>query len=925
MFVSIRWKALLLLTFILIVIMSFGTAIVLIKQHSAFDDVVIKQSKLHQNIVSKLLDDQKNSILPLSQLFSFQIDSTSSKTSEFNQVWQKIAEKSSIDYLAIFDQNTDLIASKQNRGYTSQASNLEKHIQAQLSINLKHQAEQFLYCSQGCMQVVLLASTDRYGKPIYIAVGQSLTHLIEAFSHFTGDEMGVLLPSENKQDVKAARVATWNLSVWALSHFEKSLPALTAFAKANTFGYGLKTFEQDDLYLVFQAHHFDLPSYGKKPVIFSLVDFSDNRRVLDDSVSFVINAGVYGLILAVLFSYLLIVSPIRRMIRISKALELLPKFEYEKAKGLLNQRPLVKSKDEVSTLEDSANFATQALQTYQKEIEEKSQSLENQIQVIGRSKNFLTRLLDSADLFIVTQTFDGEVRLRNKRIEQLLEATDGYFPNIFESADHYQFFEALLDLQSGKNDTVTHEMEVLTLKGNMLFVNWSHSVVDDEQGEKVVLSIGTDLTRRKEAEKALSWLAHNDPLTQINNRRGFQERINSLCENEEPFALVLLDINRFKQINDLFGHSTGDKVLIDVAEKLKTVTRFTDHISRLAADEFVIILTGLPYKNLEVTLRKISPLLNGKLLADSGREVAYEVSLGAAYHPLHAEDPEQLIINADLALLHAKKSESQFHVFNYEDGHLDTIQTEHSVTQMIKSSLENNLFVLNFQPIQTIGSGNIKHYEVLIRMQKSDGSIVMPDTFISVAERTGFISQIDEWVIDNALAFLAQKRAQPEHAELVFSINVSAPSLQSPKFYQCLRAHLIKHKLPASAIIVELTETAYIENFSQTLSNLVALNHHGVKIAMDDFGVGFSSFSYLKKMPLSYVKLDGSYIQNLTENEDDQIFVKSLSDMVRGFGMQTIAEFVDNEATLAMLQELNVSYAQGRHIGKPLPELIQSK
>ena len=450
-----------------------------------------------------------------------------------------------------------------------------------------------------------------------------------------------------------------------------------------------------------------------------------------------------------------------------------------------------------------------------------------------------------------------------------------------------------------------------------ILVAWTHTLVKNEFGDRQILSIGIDVTQQKHDEKQLQWLADNDPLTKIGNRRAFQNGLDRLLAEETRGAVIFIDVNRFKQINDIYGHNSGDRVLIEIADKLKSYVRGGDLVCRLAGDEFTLILPGVKAKALQNILPDLAHSLRDTITLEDGRKIDYSASLGAALYPDHGDDKQTLIVHSDMAMYQAKKKGFNYwHIFDYGDDSLHALKREHEITSWIRKALEEDAFKLVFQPIMSIDDLQVSHYEVLLRLDEKNGKPISPGIFIPIAERVGMIQEIDNWVVKNLFAKIKQEQWD-EKSDLTFSINISAPSLQDTYFANKLYNMSTRLGVDPSIIIIELTETAYIDNFEQVYKSLNFLHEQGFKIALDDFGVGFSSFSYMQRLPLSYVKLDGLYIKDLPENEKNRAFIESVVIMAQAFGMMTIAEFVENKAILDVLQDIGVDYAQGYAVGKP--------
>lgn len=549
-------------------------------------------------------------------------------------------------------------------------------------------------------------------------------------------------------------------------------------------------------------------------------------------------------------------------------------------------------------------------------ISQQNSELTDRINKVTRSQAFLNRLFESSQMFIITQNFQSDILTSNHKFTHAISSLNHFVSMLANKKERIKFSKKLADLENQPESVLVHDSEMITKDGSHLIVSWTHSLVENEQGDLVILSMGTDTTYRKEAENKLYWLAHHDSLTEIGNRRAFKEDLKQALKRYQFGALLMIDVNRFKQINDNYGHSIGDKVLMEISSLLSLTVREEDCVFRLSGDEFTVILPNTTLEAAQEIIERIANKLSGRISLEDGRIVHFTVSVGASMFPLHGHTEESLIANADHALYHAKrKGMGKWHIYHTGDESIHQSVLDAPQLNRIRSALKEDRFQLVYQPIHSYSSDSISHYEVLVRMLDKDGSLIYPNDFISAAERVGLIQNIDDWVLDHALQELA--KALTKTPNLKFAINISAPSLQSSDFINTLENYLKHYQVPTHNIIVEVTETAYIDNFGIVLQCLENLHKTGVHIALDDFGVGFSSFSYLKKMPLSYVKLDGSYVQELPKNPDDQVFVESLAKMVKAYGMETIAEFVEDKETFEMLKELGVSHAQGYYIGKP--------
>ena len=421
------------------------------------------------------------------------------------------------------------------------------------------------------------------------------------------------------------------------------------------------------------------------------------------------------------------------------------------------------------------------------------------------------------------------------------------------------------------------------------------------------------------ANQQLEWMAYHDTLTKLPNRRSFYQDLKTIVHHKQG-AILFLDLNGFKQINDVFGHEMGDTVLKDMAYRLKTLKLpIPFKAYRLAGDEFTLIFSApLTNKLTQSLLADISQHLNGTVLTATQETIYYHASIGAVLLDKNTADSANKLLHwADIAMYKAKhENHSQrWHIFNpLKDDDTLAHKQELKLVHWIQNHLDTHCYLV-IQPIAPLHqTQKTHHYEVLLRLKDPDGKPISPADFIPIAERHGLIQKIDLWVLKNAL--IALQKLPPE---VCFSINLSAPSLQHPNMGKTITQALEKHQVSPKRLTIELTETAYIANMKQVKTNLAQLKQIGISLSLDDFGVGFTSFSYLNELDFDYIKIDGSYIKDLLTNPHHQAFVEGITQIIHASHKKVIAEFVENEAIINKLKQYQVDHIQGWHLGKPLP------
>lgn len=439
---------------------------------------------------------------------------------------------------------------------------------------------------------------------------------------------------------------------------------------------------------------------------------------------------------------------------------------------------------------------------------------------------------------------------------------------------------------------------------------------------KICLIEGTiqDITDRRRAEEQVEFLAFYDALTGLPNRSLLRDRMSKALANarrhDEKVALLFLDLDRFKIINDSLGHSCGDLLLQQVAGRLRKSAREQDTVSRIGGDEFLIAMSGIKdIPDAAVAAERIMDEMTAGFLVQ-GHSLNVSCSMGISIYPEHGADSETLIKNADAAMYYAK--ESGRNAFRFFTQHMNAQVVERlTIEHNLRMALERNELFLVYQPQLEVSSGRITGIEALLRWQSPELGLVPPDRFIRVAENSGLILPIGEWVLRAACATV--RRWQDEGLPAIpVAVNVSAVRFRQEGFRSLVKRVLQETGLAAQFLELELTESLLLSNADVTLPVLRELKEMGVKLAIDDFGTGYSSLSYLRQFPVNHLKIDRSFINAVAVNSDDAAITTAVINLGKSLNLKVIAEGVENEEQMAFLKNHRCDEIQGYYFCKPL-------
>jgi diguanylate cyclase (GGDEF)-like protein/PAS domain S-box-containing protein len=473
----------------------------------------------------------------------------------------------------------------------------------------------------------------------------------------------------------------------------------------------------------------------------------------------------------------------------------------------------------------------------------------------------------------------------------------------------------------GETDGFEMEKRYVRKDGKIVWIYLtSRMLVNAEGRTDQALSMVEDITERHELSRQLQYLADHDPLTGLYNRRRFEDELREAVGGGtvgRGLAVLNIDLDNFKFVNDTYGHSVGDRLIVRTSELLRNRLRSTDTLARQGGDEFVVVLRDVDREGALRTARNLSSLVASDVRVD-GPDYSARVtaSIGVAHAgPDQDFSEEELMIHADVAMYEVKAS-GRNGARLFDPQLQSTVGQSLDWVDRIRSALAHDDFVLYAQPIVSFDPEHPAHHELFIRMRDRDGSIIPPGAFLPIAERHDLIQEIDQWVIRRAISILAGHTGGRRPR---LCVNLSGRSVGDPELLEVISAELKRTGADPSGLIFEVTETSAIGNIANAQSFAASLADLGCRFALDDFGTGFASFYYLKHIACDYVKIDGEFVRHIATDPTDRLLVRALVEISAGMGKLTIAEHVEDAETLSMLSEYGVDFAQGYHLGHPRP------
>jgi diguanylate cyclase (GGDEF)-like protein/PAS domain S-box-containing protein len=557
-----------------------------------------------------------------------------------------------------------------------------------------------------------------------------------------------------------------------------------------------------------------------------------------------------------------------------------------------------------------------------------SEARRAQAEAYGRFRT----LFEGASIGIVRSDVDGRVVDTNPAFAEMLGYTAaelhstrlGDYAHPDDSARSEGLFGELL---GGERDS--YQLEVLFVRkdGAQMWGQTTAVIERDEAGRpQHVVTMIDDISTRKAAEAALveqsrlnEYQAVHDALTDLPNRTLFRQRVAQAAaasrETGEAVAVVIMDLDRFKEVNDSIGHHAGDALLVEIARRVEAVLRTSDMVARLGGDEFGLLLqapTGVP--GLATVLERVRAAIEQPVVLHD-LPLAVSASMGVAVHPDHGDDVETLLRHADAAMYAAKRTDLPFAVYDAAENPSDPARL--TLVAELRRALKRRELVLYYQPKAGLADGEVASVEALVRWNHPDRGLVYPDAFIPLAQETGLIRPLTLYVLEEAVRQCGAWRS--EGLDLSVSVNLSARNLLDVEFPAQVEQLLARSALDPRRLELEITETTMLADGPRTKGVLDRLAGLGIRISIDDFGTGYSSLAYLRELPISEIKIDRSFVTNMDECEDDAVIVRSTIDLGRNLGLTVVAEGVESESVWRQLGRLGCTAAQGYYLTRPVP------
>lgn len=778
-------------------------------------------------------------------------------------------------------------------------------------------------CRGKCVQRVFTPVIAEDGSELIINLNRSAALLLQDFKQVTDSELVLLhVDPDHPGQLNAKASTTSRKQQSELGLFSQLTTEIhNASLQAYSDPEAAKFREIGDRVYGFHSFPLQGEEFQAGLLATTITDVSYLKQQTASALSTWLRSSLIQISAILLILFLVLRPPIKQLKTLTQILRLLPNRNYHDAETQLREMGSSRYlRDEIDVLHDTMFEVNQSLQTLNTVVEKHRRALGRKIDDLSQANELTKALLDGSPLVIIIHDKQGRIHNINARGRQLtgLEESPAESANINDflqyGGSNWHLGKELVPLLMGESAQMQSEIPLLTPDQKQQDYLWVHSLIH-HQGQEMFLSAGMDISDKVKAQASITWLGQHDRVTGLLNRSTFMEKTRDYIHRhpqDQTIKLLLLDIDDFSAFNDNHGFTKGDELLAAIAEHVAGTLPMGSLVARTGSGEFLALL-----HHHDLAEEELAALCRFTL---ENRDSDLKIRLTGVIDDYHSDrgSVDDWISSLTSAMAWAKlKHRGGLHRVQDHEESGSRRKERYQIRDQLISALEDNRMTLFFQPIFSLEENRISHCEGLVRMLDDHGQFIPPGKFLGVAAEFNLLTQIDRTVLE--MAMMQLKDWERQGLDIGLSINLTAPTLEQPDFKQFLLQKIEETGARPERMIFEVVETDALGNLAAARKLLQTLKDIGAKIAFDDFGVGFTSFEYVRELPVDYIKIDQSFVRFIQQREEDQKLVRSITEMGHSLGKKIIAEGVENREALDILHEIGVEYIQGYLLSRPLP------
>jgi diguanylate cyclase (GGDEF)-like protein len=925
-FFSLRWKLAILFGSVFLLMHSIFSYFAYRHAIESFYLDRVKEHRNHLHIARALTEDSFLVLEQLAEMLSIfgeqrsRSDTSRGQTSftMLDEKWSRWQLSWGIENIVFFDSNGATIKSWGSPMPTDDAT-IHKVIHSEIP---GHRT----ICDSICFQQAVVPVIGRSQTVGAYGVTRSFADIMIKYKQATGADIGIL-SADNTLSGAPEHPWPYQLAGLTLSDNKGLYQYIAAHVALSELNDQTKT-----IHLAGATYEIGIvpiqEDKKQSPLFLFINDITEIEENLQKDLQKVWLYGVISLLGSLTLLPVLLHYTFSRVARLSGALPLLAAHQYDKFRERIGFKKIASTDyDEVDQLHQTALTLAQQLQSLEQEVHSNTLTLIKKSRELAIERDFIRQLIDTAPIIILTQKLNGIILTINQAgVQELGREEHSIKGKIFDlliPETEWEHHKKLSMLRSGE---ITGQFQVdgqlISETGKTRDISWLHSLFNppNNPDEAVILTLGVDNSERSQYQQKMLTQPIQDPVTGLASYQQFRDELTIALATARRYdyliAVLLFDIDPYEEINNLHGPRAGEMMLTWVARRLKDSLRSIDRLSRINKNVFALLISHVKPDHLDNFAKKLIQDIGASPFIHTGKNYRLNAHIGIAVYPEHGLTPNDLYANADAARLHAGQiGPGSFHCCRLSQDSQLKIEQMLNLRQMLEQAIMKDRFVLEYQPVLDSRSSELHHYECLLRLPQDDGEQLLPEVFLNHAEELGLAGKIDCIAFKQALRTLNETGRQGKDFRL--SINLSGKVFEDSGFYDDVAYLFDLYDIGAEKIIFEIPEAAVESHYTQAKTLIQQFKRLGCGVALDNFGVSFSSFYYLKNLPIDYVKISAPLIRQIDHTLDDRMFVKSLSDVAHTFGKLTIAKSVESGDVLETLNELGIDLVQGSLIGNP--------